>query len=419
MIFGRIRRFSYAAARQRELYDGRGMKVVMKNTVTVIDFGTSKIVALVAEMNGRQRCDIVGAGTQQYEGFQDGQWNYAAKLNEHISAVIKEAEQQAHTRVREVNVGVPGEFSRVYTVETKLELQGTDPHVTVKNIEDLFRKATAELGQVRGVIVHRSPAWFMVDDSKKTLEPMGMRGKVLRALVSFVVADQFFLDDVSERFRAMNIVVNSFFSTPTGQAMLFIPDEERDRTALLIDIGYLNTEVMAVEGDAVIFHKIIPMGGGNMAADLAYGLEVKLEEAEKIKQQYVFGVSAEGEEFTCLDRDGLNKSFPREKVAEVLEPRVEEIAEAIHEAVKASGVRLSNWSVAYLTGGGLAINRGGREFLSGKLDRPVRDLPRKTSNMGSPIYTSVLGLLDLIIDTLVNTNANKGLRAFFNNLFGG
>ena len=253
------------------------MKGVMKNTVTVIDFGTSKIVALVAEMNGRQRCDIVGAGTTQYEGFQDGQWNNPVALNANISEAIKVAETQAHTRVREVNVGVPGEFSRVYTVESRLALQGTDPHVTVKDIETLFRQATSELGQVRGVIVHRSPAWFMVDDGKKTLEPMGMRGKSLRALVSFVVADQFFLDDVSERFRALGVTVNSFFSTPTGQAMLFIPDEERDRTALLIDVGYLNTEVMAVEGDALIFHKVIPMGGGNMAADLAYGLDVKLD----------------------------------------------------------------------------------------------------------------------------------------------
>ena len=372
----------------------------MKNTVTAIDFGTSKIVALVAETSGRQRCDIIGAGFSAYSGFADGQWNEPNALNEAISNAVHEAETQSHTRVREVNVGVPGEFSRVYAIETKIDLQGADPHVTVRNIEDLFRRATEELGQVQGVIVHRSPAWFMVDEGKKTLEPMGMRGSSLRALVSFVVADQFFLDDVSERFRALNITVNSFFSTPVGQAMLFIPDEERDRTALLVDMGYLNTEVMAVEGDAVIFHKVIPMGGGDIAADLAYGLEIPLSSAEQIKRAYVFGVSAGDEKYDALDRDGVSKSFTREEV-------------------KGSGVRLGNWSVAYLTGGGLAINRGGRDFLSAKLDRPVRELPRKTGKLSSPVYTSVLGLLDLIIDTLVNANANRGVRAFFNNLFGG
>lgn len=395
------------------------MKGEMKNTVTAMDFGTSKIVALVAETSGRQRCDIIGAGTSPYNGFTDGQWNEPGELNNAIAAAVHEAETQARTRIREVNVGVPGEFSRVYTVKTKLELQGTDPRVTVRNIEDLFRKATDELGTVRGVIIHRSPAWFMVGDGKKTLEPMGMRGNELSAQVSFVVADQFFLDDISERFRALNITVNSFFSTPTGQAMLFIPEEERDRTALLIDVGYLNTEVMAVEGDAIIFHSVLPMGGGNITADLAYGLKVPMKSAEEIKRTYVFGVAAGEESYTVPDRDGINQTFTHDAVADVLEPRVEEIAEAIHEAIKNSGVSLSNFSVAYLTGGGLAINRGGRDFLSNKLDRPVRELPRKTSNMSSPIYTSALGVLDLMIDTIINTNANHGLRAFFNNLFGG
>lgn len=391
----------------------------MKNTVTAIDFGTSKIVALVGETNGRQGCDIIGAGFAGYAGFADGQWNDPAVLNDAIGKAVHEAEQQGRVRIKEVSVGVPGEFSRVYTVEARLDLQGADPHVTERNIEDLFRVAVDELGPVRGVIIHRSPAWFMVDEGKKTLEPMGMRGSSLRALVSFVVADQFFLDDVSERFRAMNIMVNSFFSTPVGQAMLFIPDDERDHVALLIDVGYLNTEVMAVEGDALIFHQVIPMGGGNIAADLAYGLDIPLESAENIKKAYVFGVSAGEDSFTETDRDGINKTFTREEVANVLEPRVEEIAEAVRDAVKASGVRLTSWSVAYLTGGGLAINRGAREYLSGILDRPVRDLPRKTGKMSSPIYTSALGVLDVTIDTLVNKNASRGLKAFFNNLFGG
>ena len=390
----------------------------MKNTLTAIDFGTSKIVALVAKTSGKH-CDIIGAGSEDYSGFADGQWNEPELLNNMIASAVKKAEEQAHTRIREVNVGVPGEFSRVYTVEASLKLQGADPQVGLRDIEELFRQATEELGAVRGVIIHRSPAWFMVDDGKKTLEPMGMRGGELRACVSFVVADQFFLDDVSERFRALNIMVNSFFSTPTGQAMLFISDEERDRTALLIDVGYLSTEVMAVEGDALTFHQVIPMGGANMAVDLAYGLKIKLRSAEEIKRKYVFGLSATEETYTGFDRDDVPQTFTREEVAEVLEPRVEEICEAIHDAIKSSGIRLSNWSVAYLTGGGLAANRGGRDFLSGKLDRTVRELPRKTGRLSSPTYSSALGLLDLIIDTQVNTQQNRGLRAFINNLLGG
>ncbi|MBQ4640022.1 MAG: hypothetical protein IJB69_05860 [Clostridia bacterium] len=392
---------------------------MMKTTVAAMDFGTSKIVALVAETSGRQRCDIIGAGIATYDGFLEGQWNAPDQLNQAISDAVQKAEEQSHTRIREINVGVPGAFSTVYTVEAKVELQGADPRVTEKDINELFQRATENLGDIRGSIIHRSPAWFIVDDGKKTLEPVGVRGYELRGMISFVVADQFFLDDIAERFRSLGITVNGCFSTPTGQAMLFIPDEERDRSAVLVDMGYLTTEVMVVEGDAITFLKTLPMGGGLMAADLAYGLEVNLTEAEKIKRAYIFGLAAGQENFDAVDREGNAKTFTKEEVEKVLEPRVDEICEEVQEALKLSGVRLGNWSPVYLTGGALSINRGGKDFLAGKLNKPVRDLPRRAVKLSSPAYSSALGLLDLIIDTSANAPAGSGMSAFFRNLFGG
>ena len=391
----------------------------MKTTVAAIDFGTSKIVALVAETSGRQRCDIIGAGTAVYDGYLEGRWNAPDLLNDAISEAIRAAEEQSHTRIKDVYVGVPGDFSRVRTVEVKVELQGADPRVTEKNISDLFDKAMEELGDIRGSVIHRSPAWFIVDDGKKTLEPMGMRGFELRGMISFVIADQFFLEDVQERFRSLGVSVTGCLSTPIGQAMLFLPDDERDRGAVLVDVGYLTTEVMAVQGDAIVSLKNIPIGGGHIAADLAYGLEVNLGVAEQIKRAYVYGLSAGQSTFEGTDQEGASKTFTREQVEEVLEPRAEEICEAIKTAIDQSGMKMSKWSPVYLTGGGLAINRGGREYLAAKLGRTVRELPRKAVKLSSPAYSSALGLLDLLIDTTATAHASGGMGGFFRSLFGG
>ena len=391
----------------------------MKTTVTAIDFGTSKIVALVAETSGRQRCDIVGAGTVIYDGYLEGRWNAPDQLNDAIADALHAAEEQSHTRIKEVYVGVPGDFSHVRTVEVKVDLQGADPRVTEKDINSLFDKAVEELGEIRGSIIHRSPAWFIVDEGKKTLEPMGMRGYELRAMIAFVIADQFFLEDIQERFRSLGVAVNGCLSTPVGQAMLFVPDEERDRAAVLVDIGYLTTEVMIVQGDAIVNLTNIPLGGGHIAADLAYGLEVPLATAENIKRVYVYGLSAGQSTFEGTDQAGNNKTFTREQVEKVLEPRAEEICEAVRDAIIASGAKLGKWSPVYLTGGGLAINRGGREFLAAKMERTVRELPRKAVKLSSPAYSSALGLLDLLIDTTASARSGVGVGGFFRSLFGG
>ncbi len=397
----------------------------MKSTIAAIDFGTSKIVTLVAETSGTQRCDIVGAGIAMYDGFLEGEWNNAVLLNEAIGKSISEAESQSKRKIREINVGVPGEFTRVYAVETTVTIQGADPHVTARHVEKIFANADKQLSPVRGVVVHRSPAWFMVDGGKKTLEPVGLKGTELKALVSFVVADAFFLDDVLARLRDMNITVSGFFSSSTGEAMLYLLEEDRDRTAILIDVGYLCTDVMAVEGDAVIFQKTLPVGGGHIAADVAEGLSIPLASAEQIKREYVYGISTITQSYQVSSGEGVkSETFTQEQVAEVLEPRVDEIAEMIKGCIEDSGVKLGSWSTIYLTGGGLSLNRGGRDYLAGKLDRPVRETIKRTIKLSSPIYASAMGLMDLIIDTVESRSASAGgvsggVKEFFRNLLGG
>ncbi len=395
----------------------------MKSTIAAIDFGTSKIVTLISETSGNQRCDIVGAGIAQYEGYIDGEWNNPVVLNDAILQSITEAESQARRKLREINVGVPGEFTRVYVVEASVTIQGADPRVSPKHVEKIFNEADKQLSPVRGVVVHRSPAWFMVDGGKKTLEPVGMKGSELKALVSFVVADTFFLDDIMARLRDLNIAVSGFFSSCTGEAMLYLLEEDRDRTALLIDIGYTSTDVMMVEGDAVIYQKSLPVGGGHIAADIAEGLKIPMASAEQIKREYVYGVSGKGQAYNVSLGEGVKQeSFTQEDVAAVLEPRVDEISDMIKDAIDESGIKPGNWSTIFLTGGGLALNRGGRDYLSGRLGKPVRETVKRTIKLSSPIYASAMGLMDLIIDTVEARTAPNasggGVKDFFRSLLG-
>ena len=390
----------------------------MKKTAAVVDFGTSKIVTLVAESGSYHRCDIIGAGTVPYDGFMDGEWNAPALVSQAIQDSIAEAEAQSHRRIREVYVGVPGEFSRVYVIETQVQLQGADPRVTPADVERVFIQATEEVQPLRGAIIHRSPAWFMVDEGKKTMEPVDMKGSTLRAMVSFIVADQFFLNDVSNRMTQLGLTVKGFYSTPMGEALLFLTPEDRDRTAVLVDVGYLSTEVMTVEGDALIFHKVLPVGGAHITLDLVTGLEAPMAQCEQIKRGYVFNTSGEDKQEAA---EG-GEAFTHEQVARVLEPRVDEIAEMIQDCIDHSGVRLGSWSNIYLTGGGIAPMNGGRVYLSNQLGRAVRQPAAKTAKLNSPIYSSALGLVDLVFETLESSEEENSLlgkaSSFFQKLLG-
>ena len=118
------------------------------------------------------------------------------------------------------------------------------------------------------------------------------------------------------------------------------------------------------------------------------------------------------------------QSFDHETVASIVLPRVDELAANIQEKLDESGIRLGKWSNIYLTGGGISFNRGGREYLGKCLGRTIRDVPMRTANFNSFSFSSTLGLMDLIIDTIEQNhqqaNTKGGIVAdFFRRLFGG
>lgn len=396
----------------------------MKTTVAAVDFGTSKIVTLIADNSSNLRCDIVAAGIASYDGYMQDGWNNPGEVNDRIRASLEDAERQSKRRIREVNVGVPAAFTRAYAREVTIELKGTDPRVTNSDIKQAFKAAEEKIGPVNGIKVHATPAWFTIDNGKKTLEPVGKSGRELRAMISFVYADKFFVDDVTLRLTDLGYTVRGVYATAPGEMMLFLPEAERDHTAVLIDVGYLNTDVMIAEGDALVFLETIDIGGGHIAADLAENLDIMMEDAEdRIKRKYVFAVEDDESTYEIPAAEGREaKTFTRAQVKAVLEPRVEELAKEIKASLERSGVKLGNWSSYYMTGGGLSFNRGAYKQMSTLLGQTVKETPKRTTKLNSHAYSSALGLMDLIIDTIEARNqkpAGGKVVTFFRSILGG
>ncbi|MDD7173644.1 MAG: cell division FtsA domain-containing protein [Clostridiales bacterium] len=391
---------------------------MMKKATAVVDFGTSKVLVLLAEESAYQKVTITSAGMAQYDGFMNGEWNAPGEVSDAIASALEAAENKVGTHIKEVYVGVPGEFVRVYVIESSVALQGADPKVTSADVEKLQRQATEMLDRPTGVIIHRSPAWFKVDGGQKTLEPVDLKGSTLEGMIGFVLADQFFINDVTERLKELGVEVRGFFSTSVGEAMQMIPFEERDHTAILVDVGYLSTEVMAVEGDALIWQKVLPVGGAHITLDLTYGLEKPFDMCEKIKRSYTFN-APKNTQIEVQGENGQLESFSGEQVSMIVDARVDEMLEMVDDAIKKSGIRLGNWSNVYFTGGGLMPMSGARVYAAGKLSRNVREATAKTVKLKpAQVYASGSGLLELVYNTIEMEEQEEGLLGRIRRIFG-
>ena len=365
----------------------------MKTQIAAIEFGTSKIVTMIAQSGGMDRLDIVGSGTVPYDGYSDGDWNTPGQMIQRVGDSIAAAELEANSKIKEIYVGVPGEYIHVLSGETEVELpEGVVDEAAINAVQDAAADML-HISESGGLVMHRTPSWFIVDDGKKTMSPGG-RGTRLRALTTFVVADPQFIDDVTEMLGRQDITILGFLSPSLGESLLVLSLEERDRGALLIDVGYLNTEISVVEGDAIMYQAILPRGGGHITADLAMGLRVPMRAAEQIKRGYVFNPEV-------YDDNGRRRTFPREAVGRIVESSFKELTDMIGMTIANDADQfLGKRSQVYLTGGGIALMRGAREALAAAIGRPVKISAAKSSKLNSPVYASALGLADLIFDSI-------------------
>jgi cell division protein FtsA len=276
--------------------------------------------------------------------------------------------------------------------------------------KDAVQDAAAEiLGIARSgeLVMHRAPSWFIVDDGKKTMSPTG-KGSRLRALTTFITADPQFLDDVKEMMGILNIKILGFLAPTLGEGLLLLGVDDRDRGSLLIDVGYLNTEISAIEGDAIVYHAMLPRGGAHIAADLAMELRIPLRAAEQIKRNFVFNPDEfDMDSFSeVFDEYGERLTFPREVVSRVVERSFEELAQMIDMTIRNDADQyLSKRSQVFLTGGGIALMRGARDMLAAKIERPVKVSSAKTNKINSPVFSAALGLADLVFDSVEKTQA--------------
>ena len=392
----------------------------MKTQIAAIEFGTSKIVTMIAQSGGMDRLDIIGSGTVPYDGYQDGDWNTPGQMIQRVGDSIAAAELEANSKIREIYVGVPGEYVHIRSCETEVELpEGVVDEAAINAAQD----AAADLLQIQdsgGLVLHRTPSWFIVDDGKKTMSPGG-KGTRLRAMTTFVIADPQFIEDVSEMLGQHDITILGFLSPSLGESLLVLSLEERDRGALLIDVGYLNTELSVVEGDAIVYHAILPRGGGHITADLAMGLRIPMKAAEQIKRNYVFNPDEfDMDSFSeVYDESGRRKTIPRKVVSEIVEQSFKELADMIELTIaNDAGQYMGKRSQVYLTGGGIALMRGAKEALAAVIARPIKISAAKSSKLNSPVYASALGLADLIFDSIegqgeAEENLGSKIRSMF------
>lgn len=366
----------------------------MKTLVAAIEFGTSKIVTVVGRSDSRNRIEVISCSKVEYSGYRDGDWVDRKDVQQSIYNSIVAAQSEIGQKINEVYIGVPCEFIHVSKAEATVRCTGEDGRVAHEDIENLQDLAAEKFNFASSgdTVIHRSPCWFSRDKKPREISVDGKSCEYLEGCISFITVVDYFVDDMREILGQVGITINGFLSPTLAQVLIAADGKERDRSCILLDCGMYNTEFSAVKGDGIYYHAVLPFGGNDITDAIAEGLGVNYDEAESLKYE------ASIRDFD--DVSAHSTSRENDKVDEICTSKLDELCEYIKRTEEEVTGAIVPRSAIYLSGGGIALLRGGREYLEAYMDRKVYTVEFNGLKVGGPEYASAITLIEMIFDAI-------------------
>ncbi len=386
----------------------------------VLDIGSSKIVCVCGSFVSREGITVHGVSVCPYNGYQGGEFQDHRSLHDAILEAVSRTEQEARVRIREVALSVPAPFCKLVLSEATLPIGSRSKRVMAEDIDDVISLSLKKVKLGGHVLMHSTPVSFSIGGTVSAALPTGAKTEELGALVSHMFVQEEFVKAVEQVLSAMDIEISMCVSSQLCGALAIIPEKERVRPAILIDAGYTHTDVSIVENAALTSFRTIDIGGRHFASDLAFGLDIPLETAEQVKRRYVFLQEPLSSTEIVRAPNGA-KRVDHAAIELIMEARAGELVSLLRGALKEMGVSSEASPVTYLTGGGIAMMKGGIEYLKRGLQLSVkRDTPW-VQDMDTPNYTSAFAALDFVLratsDDIVNNTSPGSVVDRLRNLF--
>lgn len=355
--------------------------------VAVLDIA-SDVVTLVVQ-DGKLADNFNFKASREYDGFYDGEFLDKEGLFKVVASLVSECEKATFSKIQEILVGVPGEFTAV-TCREIVEDFGIIRKITERDEESLLQK-----GEPKGAsftTINASAVYFELDDGTATVTPSGRETQVLRALVSYITCENSFVNLLDAVAEQLGLRFN-YTSSVQAELMYVCPDDLRDSGVVLVDVGYTTTSVAYAYGDGTLHSLSFSLGSGHVAGDLLDGLGIPYHYAYALLEKINLNVHPRGDDAYAVSVGGEMAFYSIKDVNEVAVERIRNIAENVVKAINLSEYPVGDDTVVLLTGSGISHIPGAREQFSTVLNRPVEILTPEVMQFNKPKYSQLAGLL--------------------------
>jgi cell division protein FtsA len=370
-----------------------------KNLLIGLDIGTSKIAALVGEVKEDGAIEIIGLGTHPSRGLKKGVVVDIESTVQSIQRAVEEAELMAGCEIHSVHAGIAGSHIRSLNSHGITAIK--EREVTQADVDRVIDAARAVAIPADQKILHILPQEFIIDGQEGIREPVGMCGVRLEARVHMVTGAVSAAQNIVKCIRRCGLEVDDLVLEQLSSSYAVLGEDEKELGVCLVDIGGGTTDLAVFTDGAIRHTAVIPIAGDQVTNDIAVALRTPTQYAEQIKIRYACALTQLAGSGETIEVPSIGERAPRrlsrQTLAEVVEPRYEELLTLLQTELRRSGFE-------DMVAGGVVMT-GGSSKMEGLIDlaeevfhMPVRlGCPQYVSGLDdvlrNPIYATGVGLL--------------------------
>ena len=369
------------------------------NMVVALDIGTSKIVALIGEINADGGVEIVGIGKHPSRGLKKGVVVNIDSTIEAIQRAVEEAELMAGVNINSAYAGIAG--SHIQSLNSYGIVAIKDKEVTESDLERVMDAARAVAIPADQRILHVLPQDYVIDQADGIREPVGMSGVRLEARVHLVTGAQSAAQNIIKCVDRCGLDVDDIILEQVASSYAVLEEDEKELGVCMVDIGGGTSDIAIFLNGAIQHTAVIPIAGDQVTNDIAVAVRTTMQFSEQLKIQHGSALRQLVTDDEIIEVPGIgdreSRGLSTQTLASVIEPRYEELFTLIQAELRRSGFEDLIGAGIVLTGGSSRI-RGAVELAEEIFHMPVRiGSPLKVGGLkgevANPIYSTGVGLL--------------------------
>ena len=328
-----------------------------KNLIVGLDIGTSKIVAIVAEVTPGGELEIIGMGQHPSRGLKKGVVVNIDSTVHSIQRALEEAELMADCKIKDVYAGIAGSHIKSFNSHGMVAIK--DKEVTQTDVDRVIETAKAVSIPNDQQILHILNQEFIIDGQEDVREPLGMSGVRLEVKVHIVTGAVSAAQNIVKCVRRCGLEVADLILQPLASAWAVLSEDEKDLGVCLVDIGGGTTDIAVFSQGAIRHTAVIPIAGDQITNDIAMALRTPTKDAEDIKVRYGCALAKLADAREMVEVPGVGdrgaREMSRQTLAEVIEPRVEELYSLVQAELRRTAYEELLSSGIVITGGSAAM----------------------------------------------------------------